>query len=208
MINDNSLPFFKVSCCVLNKLDLNDRLIGFYLGKNKFTNRDFKLLRLNLFLLFELVNEDLEYELSSIFKDRSMSRAYGCITGELDRQESNIRDILFRLEETKNNTEVRHIVLKVTKELMKFFNIIETIYDKYPLFSDGTEFRKNMSIIFTKTKEMITVLRNKCVDELDDCKVVINTLEHSFNSCLDRRKRHEESKGNEGGFTLGDRESL
>lgn len=205
IIQDDLHPFVKASICAWNEIGMTNKLVGSYLGNDTFTEKDFKLLRLNLFLMFELVNEDIEYELNSIYKNISIKEAYSCIVSELSRHQISIRFVRTRLKDDVNTTkDIRHIILKVTKELMRFFETVELMYDRYPLLPRGTAFKEKILAIFEETQKTICVLRDKCIDELKDCEVVVNTLEHSFKKCFDRRNRYEEQKSDESSFTLND----
>ena len=126
IIKDNWHPYAKLGSCSINHVGIMNDLIGSYMGKNKFGEKGYKRLRLNVFLLFEYANEAMSYELNEL-EHRDFDEAYKYIVDIVERNTINVREIDLRFGETNTEKDARIFCLKITRELMKFFETLKTI---------------------------------------------------------------------------------
>lgn len=180
-VKDDMHPFVKIEWCKVNKLGKVNDLISSYMGEGKFTEKDHKYLRLNMFLCFELVNEILLYSTDLLMRDKNNEEARENIVLAVREQSENICEVSLRINSTNEERDKKHILLKITRELMKFFEIMTDIRSRFIFVFQEDVFKTELLAMNNNLLREIVELRKITGIELS---IVINTLEHSFNDFL------------------------
>lgn len=181
MLEDDMHPYVKLSWCKLDKLGVLNRCVSSLLRGRDTTEKDRKYLRLNMFLCFELVNETLMYDVGELVKGSDLREVVENMTAVIGEQQQNIGEVKDRLGDIGVEKDRKHLLLKVTKELMRFFEILRDINVKYPEVFCDREFRFMLLKVSNVLREELPKVKRDTQREL---VTIVDTLERSFDEFL------------------------